>query len=175
MVPMDDEFFSEGKNDAGQDVSDFEAPDIGPEEFAEHMSSLIANALSHTKMFEVVETAHGIGQVHVLGRVKRKYERKFLDEVVEPILRIMENSETCNGFIGKQFLLKEDVVKYAWVISYASNDLRESTYTICRSFEAAIPRREVTESPLMGPGTPTGKVGASHDQAGVRGATPVQG
>jgi len=171
---MDNDFFAEGKNESGQDVSEFGAPEIGPEEFAEHMSNLTARALGDTKMFEVVETAHGIGQIHVMGRVKREHERKFLEDVVHPILQVMDSSETCNGFIGKQFLLKEGVVKYAWVISYASNDLRESTYDICRAFEQVIPRREVTESPLMGPGTPAGKVGAGRGQAGSKGATPVR-
>jgi len=173
MSSMDGEFFSEGRNEAGQEVSGFES-EVSPEEFAEHMANLTARNLNDTKMFETVETAHGIGQVHVLGRVKREHERQFLEKVVYPILRVMEGSEDCNGFVGKQFLLKDGVVKYAWVISYASNDLRESTYDICRSFEAAIPRLEMTEGPLIGPGTPQGSVGAGPGQAGSKGAAPVR-
>lgn len=172
-MSMDNEFISQGVTEAGQEVSEFDAPDITPEDFAEHMANLLAKALSDTKMFGVVETAHGIAQVHVMGRVKREHERRFLDEVVHPILQVMEGNEDCTGFIGKQFILKDSEVRYAWVISFASNDLKQSTYDVCRSFEKAIPRREVLEAPLVGPGTPTGAVGNARGKSGAKGAAPV--
>lgn len=172
MTSMDSEFFGQ-EDDPEAAVKDYDAPDISPEEYAEHTANQVANALASTTMFGVVEVAAGIAQIHVMGRVKAEHERRFVDDVVKPILGVMEKSEACNGFVGKQFLLKEDVVKYAWVISFASNDLRQSAFDICKAFQASIPRKEVVESPLMGPGTPSGRVGAGRNQPGSKGAAPV--
>ena len=175
MTSVDSEFMEGGQgfNDSGQDVTQFEAPDISPEEFAEHIASRVASALEATKMFGVVEVKAGIGQVHIMGRVKREHERRWAENVVYPMLLILERSDECNGFIGKQYLLKDgkslDNMKYAWVISFASNDLRKSASEICTSFEPAIPRVEVTEAPLMGPGTPQ----SGGQRSGRKGASPV--
>jgi hypothetical protein len=172
-VLVETEFSRKNKNltEAGQDVSEFEAPEISPEEFADHMANLVATALSSTKMFGVVEVRAGIGQVHVMGRVKRERERQFVDKVVMPVLTVMESSDDCNGFVGKQFILKDGSVKYAWVISFASNDLRRAAAEICRAFEEVIPRVEVTESPLMGPSTPQ----SGGRSSGKKGASPISG
>jgi len=172
-VQVENEFSRKSKKvtESGQDVDEFEAPEISPEEFAEHTANLVANALSATKIFGVVEVRAGIGQVHVMGRVKRERERQFVDKVVLPILRVMESADDCNGFVGKQFILKDDSVKYAWVISFASNDLRRAASDICQAFEEVVPRVEVSESPLLGPGTPQsgGRV------TGKKGASPIAG
>lgn len=170
MKPTENEFFAEGVNEAGQDVNAFEAPDIGPEEYAEHMANVLANALQATKIFGVVEVQAGIGQVNVMGRVRRDRERIFLDKVVAPVLITMDKIDDVEGFIGKQFIVRDGSVKYAWVISYASNDLKKATFAVCQAFEAAIPRMEVTEAPLSGPPTPQSG-GAT---TGRKGAAPVR-
>lgn len=172
MTPVDNEFQKKGKrtNEVGQDVDSFEAPEISPEEFADHMASIVANSLAATKMFEVVEVQSGIGQVHVMGRVKKEKERPFVPSVVRPILKVMKHSDNCNGFVGKQFILNDnDEVRYAWIVSFSSNDLRRATSDICQSFEAVSPKLEVTESPLLGPGTPQ----SGGQKTGKRGAAPL--
>ena len=175
MTTVDTEFLEGGQGftDSGQDVHQFDAPDISPEEMAEHTASRVASALEATKMFGVVEVKAGIGQVHIMGRVKREHERRWAEGVVYPMLLTMDKSEECNGFIGKQYLLKEgkslESMKYAWVISFASNDLRKSALDLCTSFEATVPRVEVTESPLMGPSTPQ----SGGQRSGRKGASPV--
>jgi hypothetical protein len=175
MTSVDTEFLEGGQGftESGQPVHEFDAPEISPEEFAEHIASRVAGALEATKMFGVVEVRAGVGQVNIMGRVKREHERRWAEDVVYPMLLVIEKSEDCNGFIGKQYLLKEgkslESMKYAWVISFASNDLRKSASDICSSFEAAVPRVEVTESPLMGPGTPQ----SGGQRSGRKGASPV--
>ena len=163
------EFFSEseGVTELGQDVGAFEASEVGPEEYAEHKANVLANVLQSTQIFDVVEVQAGIGQINVMGRVRRDKERVFLDKVVTPVLTVMHKTDDIEGFVGKQFILRDEAVKYAWVISYASDNLQKATQLICQSFEAIIPRTEVTESPLMGPSTPqsggikSGRKGAS--------------
>jgi hypothetical protein len=175
MTPVESEFSRRGSQltESGQSVEEFGAPEISPEEFADHMASIVANALSSTKMFEVVEVQSGIGQLHVMGRVRKDKEKPFIPNVVKPILKVMRHSSNCNGFVGKQYLLKDDddEVRYAWVVSLASNDLRQAVSDICRSFETVVPRLEVTEAPLLGPGTPQ----SGGRGTGKRGASPLAG
>ena len=173
MIEMDHEFDTDNLNDAGQDVDGFKAPDISAEEFAEHMANMFANALTATKLFEVVEVKAGVGQVHIMGRVKNDKERLFMERVGNAVLDVqLDHADICTVFLGKQMIrkelsLKSRTTKFAWVLSYASNDLRQATNLICRSFEQSVPKLEVMESPLMGPGSPqsggrgTGRKGAS--------------
>jgi hypothetical protein len=158
-------------SETGDALSAFDAPDISPEQHAEHLANLFANALESTKIFKSIEVRAGVGQVHVLGRVRKDNERKFLEDVVHPILIEFDKNEDCDGYCGKQFLLKDDDVKYAWVVSLTSNDLRRSIAQLCRGFESAIPVRkvEVTEAPLLGPSTPQ----SGGNQTGKKGAAPV--
>jgi hypothetical protein len=170
-MAVENEFSRKSKTvtDSGQDTAEFKAPEITPEDFAEHLADATANALTATKLFGVVEVRAGVGQVHVMGRVKREKERVFVDKVVLPILQIMDESDDCNGFVGKQFILKDKSVKYAWVISFSSNDLRRATSDICQSFEAIVPRTEVVEAPLVGTGAPQ----SGGRSSGRKGASPV--
>lgn len=166
----DVEFGDAGEvSETGDPLSAFDAPEISPEEHAEHWSGILANALSSTKLLGIVEVRSGIGQVHVMGRVRRDKERMFLEKVVDPVLRFFDRDEECHGFVGKQFLLKDNEVKYAWVISFASNDLKSTVSRICQCFEGAVPRQEVTEAPLMGPGAPQ----SGGQKSGRKGAAPV--
>lgn len=172
-----EELFAKGKaiTEAGQDVDAFKAPDLSAEEYAAHTARLVASALEATQMFTVVEVQSGVGQVHVLGRVKREKEREFSEQVVFPILLTMKKDSDCQGFVGRQYLLKDgdtlDHMRYAWVVSFASNDLRAAAYKICESFRPAVPRIEVTEGPLLGPSTPQ----SGGQRSGRKGASPVMG
>jgi hypothetical protein len=145
-----------------------DTPETSPEEYAEGIANAVASSLASTRLFEVVEVQSGIGQIHILGRVSKDKERSFVGSVVSPILQVLENSQdSCRGFVGKQFMLKYGTVKYAWVISFASSDLRTAASDICSSFESSVPRAEVLEAPLVGKGPPqsggvkTGRRGAS--------------
>ena len=168
---LENEFGSrQGKNDSAQDVNSFKAPDLTPEEYAEHTANLTANAFQATKLFEVVEVKAGVGQVHLLGRVMQENERTFLEKVITPVLKAIEASHECEGHICKQFLLKNGQVKYAWTISFAANNLKTAAHAICEAISVALPRYEVMESPLVGPPTPQGG-GAG---GGRKGAAPVR-
>jgi len=159
-----------GINDVGQSVSEFDAPDISPQEYADHTAQQTAKAFEATKLIEIVEVKAGIGQVHLLGRVKKDNERAFMELIVGPVLRAMEHADA-DGFIGKQFFLKNGAVKYGWVISFASNNLRQAAYEVGEALEPAIPRLEVMETPLSGPPAPQ----SGGPGSGRRGASPLRG
>jgi hypothetical protein len=170
MTSVDSEFDGAGElTEIGDALSAFDAPDISPEEYAEHWGNMMANALSATKLIGVVEVRSGIGQVHIMGRVRRDQERMFLEKVIEKILKFLDRDDDCHGFVGKQFLIKDDNVRYAWVISLASNDLKSTVAKVCMSFESAIPKVEVSEAPLLGPSTPQ----SGGQKSGRKGASPV--
>jgi hypothetical protein len=143
----------------------FAPPNLGEEDYADHTAKMVANAFEGTGLIEIVEVKAGIGQVHLLGRVKNKKEGLFLEKVVDPVLRAME--KTCNGHIGKQFLIKRGELRYGWIISFASNDLRAAALEICKSIEPIEPKNLTMEVPLMGQGAPqsggrtSGRKGAS--------------
>jgi hypothetical protein len=153
-------------------ASSYDAPDLTSEDYAEHTANQTANALQATRMFEVVEVKAGIGQVHLLGRVKQENEKAFLNKVVTPVLRALEESNGgCAGHICKQFIRKNGKTKYAWTVSFASADLRSASHLICEALSGAVVGREVLEAPLVGPPTPLG----GGPLGGRKGATPVRG
>ena len=165
---------STGITPEGQDVNEFEEPDLSPEEYADHTAKMVASAMEATKMFGVVEVQAGVGQAHILGRVKQDKERLFAEKVVYPVLIAIKKDPNCNGFVGKQYMLKDgdkyENMRYAWVFSFASNDLRSAAHNICEAFRGAIPRMEVVEGPLMGPSTPQ----SGGQSSGRKGASPVR-
>ena len=169
MTSIRNEFQTKGINDVGQDIDEFEAPDVSPQEQAEHTAQRTAAALEATKLIEIVEVKASPGQVHMLGRVRKDNERPFMDLVVWPILRAMEHSDA-DGFVGKQFFLKNDAGKYGWVISFASNNLKNTAYEVAEALDPALPHVEVMEAPLQGPGTPQN----GGQSSGRRGASPVR-
>jgi hypothetical protein len=160
-----------GKTACDQDVNAFAAPDLSAQEFAEHTANQTASAFQATGMFEVVEVKAGVGQVHLLGRVKRDFDKAFTDGVITPVLKAIEETEGCEGHLCKQFLRKNGATKFAWTISFAANDLRAAAHAVVAAIEPLIPKIEVMESPLRGPGTPVGAQG----KTGRKGATPVRG
>jgi len=155
-------------SEAGQDVASFDAPDLSPQDHAEHTANLVARAFESTELFEVIEVKAGVGQFHLMGRVEQTDERRFVRLIVGPCLRATSNGK-CDTFIGKQFLLKNDRTRYAWVFSFASNDLLAAAHSICDAIEPATQHLEVTESPLMGPGTPQ----SGGQISGRKGASPI--
>jgi len=171
MPTLESEFMKKkGRNESAQDVEGFKAPDLTPEEYAEHTANQTANAFQATKLFEVVEVKAGVGQIHLLGRVKQDDERVFLDTVITPVLKAIEASHECEGHICKQFILKNGKTKYAWTVSFAANNLKSAAHAICEALSSAIPRLEVMEVPLVGPQAPQGN-GAG---GGRKGASPVR-
>lgn len=168
MTSLETEFQRTGRNESDQDISEFDAPDLSAQDFAEHTANATANAFAATKMFEVVEVKAAVGQVHLLGRVKKDFDKAFVEKVIDPVLRALDRTDGCEGHLCKQFLLKDGVTKFAWTISFAANDLRSAAHAVCDAIAPAIPKIEVMESPLMGPGTPVGSKG------GRKGAAPVR-
>lgn len=171
MSALETEFHTNGRNESGQAVSEFDAPELSAREFAEHTAKQTASAVQATQIFEVVEVKANVGQVHILGRVKKDADAQFVDKVVTPILRAIRDTDGCEGHLCKQFLLKNEATKFAWTISFAANDLREAAHAVVDAIKPAIPRVEVMESPLRGPSTPQGAQGKS----GRKGASPVRG
>jgi hypothetical protein len=161
--------FGMGRADTSQNSDSFKPPELTPEEYAEHTANQTANAFQATKLFEVVEVKAGVGQIHLLGRVRQDDERAFLDKVITPVLKAIEASHECEGHICKQFILKNGKTKYAWTISFAANNLRAAAHAICEAISAAIPKFEVMESPLVGPKVPVGS-----GPGGRKGASPVR-
>jgi len=167
---VESEFRTRGRNESDQDISEFEAPDISAQEYAEHTAQQTAGAFQATKLFEVVEVKASPGQVHLLGRVKADNEGAFVDKIITPVLEAIEVHQDCEGHLCKQYLRKHKRTKFAWTISFASNDLRAAAHAICEAIAPAIPKFEVMESPLTGPGTPMGSQG----KGGRKGAAPVR-
>jgi hypothetical protein len=147
------------------DLSEFDAPELSPQDYASHTCGMTANAFASTGLFEVVEEQAAPGQVHLLGRVKQEKERSFVELVVHPVLQAFVE-QNIKGFIGKQFMIKNGKLRYGWVVSFSAKDVRQAANHICGAFENLIPRREVMEAPLLGGSTPqsggltTGRKGA---------------
>jgi len=137
----------------GFDDSAFAAPDIGPQEQAEHLANLVAKTLEDTDLVDIVEVQASLGQIHVLGRVRQDNERPLVHGVVKNIL-LRCNDIKCDPHIGKIFFLKNKRLVYGWIFSFASDDLFTAAQAICEAVFEIIPRKEVLESPLLGPSTP---------------------
>lgn len=160
-----------GVTETGQRVEDFAAPDISTQEYAEHTANQAATAFQATKLFQVIEVKAGVGQVYLLGRVKKEDEKRFVDDVVDAALTAMDDERGCEGHICKQYMKHHGVVKYAWNITFAARDVRAAAHAICHALDPLIPRKEVTKMPMQGPATPTNSGAGSKG----KGASPVAG
>lgn len=171
MEEQDQNLFAD-RGQKRKDSHQYDAPDLTPDDYAAHTANQAANAFQATQLFEVIEVKAGVGQIHLLGRVKQDNEKDFLDKVVTPVLKVIEES---NGgwecHICKQFLRKNGKTKYAWTISFAAVELRQAAHAICSAINASSPKREVLEAPLVGPSTPAG----GGPRGGRKGAAPVRG
>lgn len=164
-------FQAKGKTDEGQDLSTFDPPELSKEQYTEHAAGVIANALEATKLVVVREVkANLVNQVHLLCRVKESDAREVANKLVCLLLKRCEGSEKIEAFMGKQFLLVNGKMAYAWVFSFACEDLKYLMQVVCDTIEEALPRKrvEVLESPLMGSGTP------QSSGPGSRGASPLK-
>jgi hypothetical protein len=155
----------------GTPVSAFDAPDITPEQYAEHWANTFARALEATKLFSIFEVRAGVDQFHVMGRVHKANERVWFEKIIDKIVKFEHYYRDGNGFIGKQYVFKEDKndTRFGWIFSFSSPNLKEMVFALCRSFEESIPRAVVTEAPLLGPSAPQ----SGGQKTGRRGAAPV--
>lgn len=159
------------KTELDQDLEDFEAPDIAPEDIAEHCAGILTRLVESTGIAEVVDTKAAVGQIHVMCRVKMENEKRLANGFLEPVL--LATRGVCDVFLGKQFFLKEntDTMVYAWTFGFGSDDL----VSVLKLIEVVVDdmrpsTKEVTEVPLMGPGSPQGFVG----KGGKKGAAPLR-
>jgi len=164
------EFQATGRTDAGQDLEEFDAPNVNPQDQAEYTAQRVAAAFEATKLIEIVEVKASLGQVHLMGRVHKDNEKDFTHQVVTPILRTAEKS-SIDVHLCKQFFLKQDTLRYAWVISFASDDIKTAAFKITESVAQAVPHREIMEAPLSGPSAPQ----SGGRTSGRRGASPLGG
>lgn len=162
-----------GRTDLDQDVGAFDAPELSEEDYADHTAQQVAGALSATKLFEIVELKASPGSIHFIGRVHRDNERTWVNNVIFPVLDIIEAMPDADAHLCKQFFKNPaGVKKYAWSLSFASRDLRALAHKICDAIEPLIPRMEVHEVPLVGRGTPVGSSMGSGG-AGTKGASTL--
>lgn len=164
-------FDTDGVNDVGQDIHDFDAPELSPEHLTEHYAGIIASALTKTGLVEVREIqANLVNQVHILARVQEKHARQVAQVLIRSILFKTLKTDI-DSFCGKQFLVKDNDVVYAWVFSFGGKDVQYMARVVCEAIEEAVPQKrlEVLEAPLMGPGTPRSA------GPGSRGAAPIRG
>ena len=176
MTSLDTEFQSEqGRTPTDQDPDSFAAPNLSQDEFAEHLAARVAAMLEDTKFVEIVELRASVAQIHIMFRVKKSKEKTFAQQVVDPLLRVMYS--VCSGHIGKQFILlppdpEMGEMRFAWVISYASTDLRAATAAVCGAISSVVPKPtlDVMEAPMLGHGAPSsGGLGT-----GRKGAIPLK-
>jgi hypothetical protein len=167
MTNVEDLFRSKDADD----LDDLE-PEASPKDVTEGIAQMVARNLEATGLIEIVEVhaSEETKEVHYLGRVKSENEKKFLDTVVEECLKAMEN--TCDGFIGKQFMRRNGKKVFGWVFSFASQDLKAAAQAIIGALEHLMPkRREVMEAPLVGDPPPQ----SGGRSSGRRGASVYRG
>lgn len=160
-----------GLTDSGQRVENFDAPDVSAQEYAEHTANQAATAFQATGLFQIIEVKAGPGQVYLLGRVKRDDEKRFVEGVVDAVLKACDKERDYEVHICKQYMLHHGKTVYAWNITFASRDIRAAAHKICASFESIIPRKEVAAMPMHGPATTVNSGAGSKG----RGASVVRG
>jgi hypothetical protein len=165
MTDIEDVFNSSPEPE--DNASAFDAPNLSPQDYAEHTAQVIARILESTGLIEIVEVHASVGQVHLLGRVKAENEKRYVDTVVKNSLLAMR--KVCDGFIGKQYLLREDRMVFGWVFSFGSEDLKRAAQAVADALDTLVPRREVMEAPLIGPPSPQ----SGGQTSGRRGASTI--
>ena len=155
-------------NEVGQDITDFEAPELSEAEVAEHYTQLMAAAIERTGIAEIVEAKSAVGQMHWMCRVKQENERAWVHTVGFEVLHSLRNR--VEVFFGKEYVLKGDKMKYGWVLSVGAKNIQEAAQLLSEALDKASPRVEVIEAPLIGQGPPVGG-GA---KGGRKGAAPVR-
>lgn len=191
MSDADMTLFKDAESDAsGQSPDNFEAPNLTPEEMADHTARMVARVLEATHLFEVVEMEKFPGSFHFFGRVKKQNLKVWRHDLVKRCLVAMR-------FVGDGFIGTQDVVRlkkgrsadsrdpndydqlFGWVFSLAAKDLYNASVEICRIIEEwgiPAPKTEVREMIMLGSGPPQAGSGAAGPKGtGRRGAHPVSG
>ena len=173
-----------------QNPDSFEAPNLTPEEMADHTARMVARVLEATHLYEVVEMEKFPGSFHFFGRVKKQNLKVWQNDLVKRCLVAMRF--VGDGFIGTQHVVRlkkgrssdsKDSNDYdqvfGWVFSLASKDLYSAAVEVCRVIEESViptPKTEVKEMILLGSGPPQAGSGAAGPKGtGRKGAHPISG
>lgn len=174
MTSLESEF-GRGVHEAelGGGPDEFDPPDLSPQDYAERSANIMAEAFQKTGLVEIAQIQAGVGQVHLLGRVKD--EKKFIDNAVFPVLEAID--EDCDTFMGIQYFLKEGAVqkskgrRYGWVLSFSSPNMDKVLQEVCGILDEMSGKDELMEMPLVGRAAPQ----SGGRGSGRRGASPLGG
>ena len=138
----------------------------------EHYANMIANALEATGLItKVKEVKFAVGQMYFLCRVDKAAARRFVRGPGEGALRRFKGH--CQVFVGTQYFIDEDTdeLRFGWLVGFTFDptELREVVEGIDAVLSKYTSKIEVLESPLMGPGTPSGGPGRGKGAAPIRG------
>lgn len=157
-------------NEVGQELSAFDAPELSDGDVAEHYANMVRNAIDRSKLGEVVEAKAAVGQMHFLCRVKEDKKKDWINRFEYNVLLLMKGTGN-DVFVGNErFLNKNDELRFGYVISVGSKDVKDAAQKLCEAIDRAVPRMEVLEAPLLGPGTPVG----AGPKGGKKGAAPIR-
>jgi hypothetical protein len=157
------------RTESGQELSDFDAPDLSPQDHAEHIAGIVSRAIESTGLMQVKEVKATVGKIHLLGRVVDENKKDFVQKFGKGVWRRVNT--WCDIFLGTQYFpYKGDVenIMYGWVFAFSTENLMEACKEICAVAEELTPRTDTMEVPLMGPSTPQGG-------GGRKGAREVRG
>lgn len=143
---------------------------LSPEEISAKYASVFAQALESTGLIQVVEIKTMVQQFHILARLRNpKRERDLIYGPIEQMLRNGYDKGVL--FFGKEYLLKEGELAYAWVFSVGAEDFEDVIPTLCDTIAyREKPKLDVMEMPMLGKSTPM-----SSESTRGRGWTPVGG
>lgn len=145
------------------DLDDAPDSELSNEVVTDHYAGMLAAAINKTGLGEVVETQTAFGQIHLLCRVAKEKQADWVHKIGYNML-LAKKEGGFELFFGNEYFLRNGALRYAWMISCGSKDVQDMVSRLCLSIDAVIPRREVLEAPLLGPGTPqsgNGKKGAA--------------
>lgn len=139
--------------------------DYGEDQTPE-LARSIQQTLERTDLVEVVEAQVAPNEIHFMCRVKKENESDWVHGPVKEINRHLKDMKI-EVFTGKQFFLKDNKMKYAWVVAFSGPDLPKGVEAIMEAVDDYVPKNEVSEQPLLGPKPP------QSSGPGTKGARPV--
>jgi hypothetical protein len=154
-----------------------------PEQEMDHVAGMVANVITSSHFFEVVELSvsaqYSPAEVRLWGRVKFENEKMFIAEVVKPLLRASKPEKDFNADISKLYVEREDIrspggyaVLYGWRLVFSSSNAATILKEVGASVMTLSPQHhQVVEIPMLGAGPPAG----NGPMGGRRGVTPVRG
>jgi hypothetical protein len=157
-----------------QDISMFEAPELSDEDYTEHSAGIIANALDRTGLVEIYEiTVEKTNQFVLSARVKTESEKDFITKILRSIqMKTYGQMETffCQHYFIKELKGGKLQQVFSWKLAFGGIESRDAAKLVSEAIDDIIPKMEVMESPLLGPGTPQGVVGGKS-----KGASTIRG